>query len=152
METAFSELKDWEGALRALIRLTAAVIVGGFLGWEREREGKAAGTRTHMLVCLGSAVFAFASTEHGMGNEGISRVIQGVAAGIGFLGAGTILKHSDLSEIKGLTTAANIWLTAAVGIAVGIGQIWTAVSGVLLAWLVLGALPREKTKKKSASA
>jgi putative Mg2+ transporter-C (MgtC) family protein len=122
----------------AVIRVIAAVLLGGFLGIERERAGKAAGFRTHMLVCLGTAVVVLACTEAKMSVEGLSRVVQGVVTGIGFIGAGSILKLSEQREIKGLTTAAGLWMTAVIGITVGLGALGLAVIGTLLTLLVLG--------------
>jgi putative Mg2+ transporter-C (MgtC) family protein len=109
------------------VRLVLAAVLGGLLGLERQWEGKAAGLRTHMLVALGSALFVIAPTLAGMTVADLSRVYQGVAAGVGFLGAGTIMKVADREEIKGLTTAATIWLTAAIGLAVGSGVLWLPV-------------------------
>lgn len=120
------------------IRVIAAVLLGGFLGIERERAGKPAGFRTHMLVCLGTAVVVVACTEAKMSVEGLSRVVQGIVTGIGFIGAGSILKLSESREIKGLTTAAGLWMTAVIGISVGLGALGLAVIGTLLALLVLG--------------
>lgn len=130
---------------RVTVRLSVAALLGGVLGFEREHSGKAAGLRTHMLVALGAALFTVAATEAGMALDGVSRVIQGVAAGIGFIGAGTILKRTDAEEIQGLTTAASLWLTAAVGIAVGAAHLWLPLIAVLLAFFilhVLGAIDR----------
>src|SRR5688572_20329145 len=110
------DLPDWPHLLKVTVRLVVAAFLGGLLGLQREREGKAAGLRTHMLVALGAALFTIAPLEVGMSSENLSRVIQGVATGVGFLGAGTILKRRDEQEIHGLTTAAGVWLTAAVGI------------------------------------
>jgi putative Mg2+ transporter-C (MgtC) family protein len=101
-------------------------------------EKKSAGAHTHMMVALGTALFALTALESNLDSKDFTRVIQGVAAGIGFLGAGAIIKVSSENEPKGLTTAAGIWMTAAVGLAAGAGLLWTAVSGVVLAWLVLG--------------
>src|SRR5450432_3198321 len=102
-------------------RLGVAALIGGAIGFERQLHGHWAGLRTHMMVAVGSAVFVMAgeriSGEH---TDDVSRVIQGIAAGIGFLGAGTILKLGDQMEIKGLTTASSIWLSAAIGIASGL--------------------------------
>ena len=125
---------------RLSARLGAAALLGGMLGLEREHRGKAAGLRTHMLVALGAALFTVAPLEAGMELEGLSRVIQGVAAGIGFIGAGTILKRADEEEIQGLTTAASLWLTAAVGMAVGAGRLWPPLVAVVLALFILNAL------------
>jgi putative Mg2+ transporter-C (MgtC) family protein len=120
-----------------VIRVIAAVLLGGFLGIERERTGKPAGFRTHMLVCLGTAVVVLACTEAKMSVEGLSRVVQGVVTGIGFIGAGSILKLSEQREIKGLTTAAGLWMTAVIGLSIGLGALGLAVIGTVLALLVL---------------
>jgi putative Mg2+ transporter-C (MgtC) family protein len=125
---------------RVSLRLFAAVVLGGLLGIERQREGKAAGIRTHMLVALGSALFTVAPLEAGMSLSDLSRVLQGIAAGIGFIGAGTILKRMEQEEIKGLTTAAGLWLTAAVGAAAGAGFLWIPAVGVVLALLITSVL------------
>lgn len=122
---------------RIALRLSAAALLGGLIGIEREWSRKAAGLRTHMTVALGSAAFVMVVLESGGGDEDVSRVIQGVAAGLGFLGAGTILKKTDESEIQGLTTAATIWLTAAVGVAVGAGHLAIGAICVIGAWLIL---------------
>ena len=98
--------------VEALMRMGAAALVGAIVGMDRERQGKPAGLRTHMLVAGGAALFVVAASEVGMPTADMSRVIQGVAAGIGFLGAGAILKLSDTREIRGLTTAATIWMRA----------------------------------------
>jgi putative Mg2+ transporter-C (MgtC) family protein len=127
---------------RVVMRLVIATILGGLVGFERQVEHKAAGMRTHMLVALGAALFTLIPLEAKMSSADISRVLQGIAAGIGFLGAGTILKLSDQHEIKGLTTAATVWLTAAAGAAVGAGWIWPAVVAVVLVWFILYFLGR----------
>jgi putative Mg2+ transporter-C (MgtC) family protein len=119
------------------IRLIAAVLLGGFLGIERERVGKPAGLRTHTIVCLATTLVVLACTEVKMSPDGLSRVIQGIVTGIGFVGAGSILKLSEQREIKGLTTAAGLWMTAIIGIAVGLGSLGLAVIGTVLTLLVL---------------
>ena len=130
------------------IRLILAAGLGALLGAERERVHSAAGLRTHMLVGLGSALFVLAMIESGADGAALSRVIQGLTTGIGFLGAGTILKIGDKAEVHGLTTAASIWITAAVGVSAGLGQIWLAGLAALLGWLVLGPVRRfEKSLK-----
>ena len=134
------DLPSWTQLFRVTVRLVVAVILGGLLGFEREREGKSAGLRTHMLVALGSALFTVTSLEAGMSISDLSRVFQGIAAGIGFIGAGTILKRKDEDQIKGLTTAAGLWLTGAVGVAAGAGLLWIPVVGVALALIILSAL------------
>ena len=93
-----------------------------------------------MLVCLGTALFVIAGTEMAMEQDAISRVIQGLATGIGFLGAGAIIKMESTREIRGLTTAAGIWMTAALGVSIGLGHLGTAALGVLFAWFVLAVV------------
>ncbi len=124
------------------VRLLLACVLGALLGHQRERVHSAAGLRTHILVGLGSAVFILAVIESGASEASVSRVIQGLVAGIGFLGAGTILKIGDRSEVLGLTTAASIWVTAAVGVASGLGHIWLATLAAVFGWLTLGPLKR----------
>jgi putative Mg2+ transporter-C (MgtC) family protein len=145
------KLPDIAEVARVTIRLLTAAILGGLIGVEREWVGKAAGLRTHMLVALGAALFVLAPAEAGLAEGDVGRIIQGVAAGVGFIGAGTILKRADREEIKGLTTAASIWLTAAIGISVAVGRLWVAVSCVICAWailFVLGIVERKIEKAK----
>jgi putative Mg2+ transporter-C (MgtC) family protein len=125
---------------RVAIKLVLAAVLGGAIGWERERKGKAAGLRTHMLVAVGAALFVMAPLEAGVPLADITRVMQGVAAGIGFVGAGAILKMSDQGQVVGLTTAAGIWMTAAVGMAVGAGRVWLPVLGVTIAVVIVALL------------
>src|SRR5262245_14917021 len=106
---------DMTQLARVALRLFLAGLLGWMLGAEREAMGKSAGTRTHRLVALGAALFVIVPTEIGLREGDLGRVIQGIATGIGFLGAGTILKRKEQDEITGLTTAATIWLTAAIG-------------------------------------
>ena len=120
-----------------LLRVFAAVLFGAVVGIERERAGKPAGLRTHMLVSLGTAVVVIACQDAGMSLDGLSRVIQGIVTGIGFVGAGTILKLNEQREIQGLTTAAGLWMTAAIGVAAGLGILGIAVIGTLGTVLVL---------------
>ena len=120
-----------------LLRVFAAVLLGAVVGIERERAGKPAGLRTHMLVSLGTAVVVIACQDSGMSLDGLSRVIQGIVTGIGFIGAGTILKLNEQREIQGLTTAAGLWMTAAIGVAAGLGILGVAVIGTLVTVLVL---------------
>jgi putative Mg2+ transporter-C (MgtC) family protein len=136
------DVPDSSQLIRVAVQLGMAALLGGVLGIEREKVGKAAGLRTHMLVALGAALFTVASVEAGMTVSDLSRVFQGIAAGIGFIGAGAILKLANEQEIKGLTTAATLWLTAAAGTAVGAGHLWIPVVGVLLAFVILTALGR----------
>lgn len=120
-----------------LIRVVAATLLGAIVGLQRERVGKAAGLRTHMLVCLGTAVIVLAGWEAGMSTDGLSRVIQGIVTGIGFVGAGSILKLSQEHEIRGLTTAAGLWMTAAIGVGVGVGAIGLSVIATIFTVIVL---------------
>lgn len=139
----FSDVPDAGEATRIVVRLTVAGVLGGLLGWEREHAGKAAGIRTHMLVAMGAALFVLVAQQVGIGPADNSRVIQGIVAGVGFLGAGTILKGDGDGEaqVRGLTTAAGIWLTAAIGVAAGLGREMTAVLSTVLALAVLWAIP-----------
>ncbi|MDB5847526.1 MAG: methyltransferase [Rhodoferax sp.] len=137
----FSDLPDVEQATRVLLRLLLAAVLGGLLGFEREAHGKDAGIRTHMLVAMGAALFVLVSQQDGMATGDLSRVVQGVIAGVGFLGAGAILKLDGEERVKGLTTAAGIWLTAAIGVAAGMGREATAVLSALLALAVFSVVP-----------
>lgn len=144
MEILLEELKgglpDGTDLTRFVIRLVAAMLLGAVIGYERERAGKAAGLRTHMLVAMGSALFVLACTAAEMSMEGRSRVIQGIATGIGFIGAGAIIKYREEREVEGLTTAAGIYMTAATGVAAGLGRIGLALLSVVLTWSVLNLL------------
>jgi putative Mg2+ transporter-C (MgtC) family protein len=129
-----------------LARLGVAALLGGAIGLEREWKGHWAGFRTHILVSIGCAIFVIAglsiATREG---EAISRVIQGIASGIGFLGAGTILKLDQKQQVKGLTTASSIWLSAALGTAAGLGEYALATASAIISLFVLGVLgPIEK--------
>lgn len=142
VQEEFSDLPDLEQITRIVLRLVLAALLGGILGYEREQHGKAAGIRTHMLVSLGAALFVLVPQQGGMEMADMSRVLQGVIAGIGFLGAGAILKLKDEEQVHGLTTAAGIWMTAAIGIACGLGREATAVLSMLLALAILTIVPR----------
>ena len=124
----------------SLSRLALAAALGAVMGYQRERVHSTAGLRTHILVCLGAAFFVLASVEAGQTSADVSRVIQGIVAGVGFLGAGTILKVGDRLEVHGLTTAASIWLTAAIGTGAGLGHLWLPTLGALIGWIILGPL------------
>lgn len=138
----FSDAPDPEQVTRILVRLLLAALAGGVLGYEREHHGHSAGLRTHMLVAMGAALFVMVPDLAGMEVADLSRVIQGVVAGIGFLCAGAIVKTSSVHRVHGLTTAAGIWMTAAIGVACGLGREATAVLATALALVVLGLLPR----------
>ncbi|ODT81166.1 MAG: methyltransferase [Nitrosomonadales bacterium SCN 54-20] len=144
-KTVVSEFSDLPSAVeftRVILRLAIAAILGALLGLEREHSGKAAGVRTHMLVAVGAAVFVLVPQQMQMPDAELSRVIQGVITGVGFLGAGTILKRTSEETVKGLTTAAGLWLTAAIGIAAGLGREGSAVLSTLLALAILHLVPK----------
>lgn len=146
MDILFEELSvglpDVRHIGHAVIRIVAAILLGAVVGWERERANKPAGLRTHILVCLGTTLFVIACSAAGMDSDGLSRVIQGIVTGLGFIGAGAILKRSDERDVRGLTTAAGIWMTAAIGVAVGLGCLGIALLGtiatVALLWIGTG--------------
>jgi putative Mg2+ transporter-C (MgtC) family protein len=125
---------------RVLLRVITATLLGALVGFERERAGKPAGFRTHILVCLGTAIVVLACAGSRMDSAGLSRVIQGIVTGIGFIGAGSILKISEHRDIQGLTTAAGIWMTAAIGIACGLGTIGLALIATAMTLIVLWVL------------
>jgi putative Mg2+ transporter-C (MgtC) family protein len=141
METIYHELTlglhDRQQIARIVIRLLAAFILGGVVGIQRERSHKPAGLRTHMLVCLGTAVFVTSCGAVGMAFDAQSRVIQGIVTGLGFIGAGSILKLSQEHEIRGLTTAAGVWMTAAIGVTVGLGALGIAILATILTLIIL---------------
>src|SRR4026208_556148 len=130
-------LPDARQLVHVLIRLIAASLLGAVVGLQREKAHKPAGLRTHILVSLGTAVLVLACSGVGMSLDGISRVIQGIATGIGFVGAGSILKMNEERHIQGLTTAAGVWMTAAIGVAGGVGSPGGAVFRPLVLFLVL---------------
>jgi putative Mg2+ transporter-C (MgtC) family protein len=135
-----------------VLRLAVALLLGGLLGLERELRGHAAGLRTHLLVSLGSCLFTLVSIAAGQGLDAsepaivradVTRIASQVVVGIGFLGGGAILRHG--TSVSGLTTAANLWLTASVGLAAGFGFFLGAATTVVFALLVLvGLRPVER--------
>ncbi|HZV62166.1 MAG TPA: MgtC/SapB family protein [Methylophilaceae bacterium] len=137
----FSDISDIAEMTRITLRLFLAALLGGLLGYERERKGKAAGVKTHMLVALGSALFVLIPEQAGVSDAEISRIIQGVVAGIGFLGAGAIIKGNNDEHITGLTTAAGIWLTAAIGVTVGMGRETSALLCALFGLAIFYLVP-----------
>ena len=143
LQAEFADIGDAAQLTRITVRLLIAALLGAILGFEREQKGKAAGVRTHMLVAMGAALFVLVPQVAGAESDAMSRVVQGVIAGIGFLGAGTILKNKDGDEshVKGLTTAAGLWMTAAIGVAAGLGRESTAVLSTLLALAVFSVMP-----------
>ena len=123
-----------EFPINELIPPILAALLGGIVGVERQFKGRGAGLRTHMMVSLASAIFILASREMtAQSTTDLTRVIQGIAAGVGFIGAGTILKLSPEQEVLGLTTASTIWLAAAVGTACGLNEYFLAATATVLA-------------------
>jgi putative Mg2+ transporter-C (MgtC) family protein len=141
VQADFSDLPDVAIVTQLVLRLLLATLLGSILGYQRERQGKEAGLRTHMLVSLGSAFFVLIPLQAGMPLGDLSRVLQGLISGIGFLAAGVILKQQASEQIHGLTTAAGLWLTASVGMAVGLGRESSAILGTVLAFMILALLP-----------
>jgi|SRR6478672_4357527 len=135
-------------SLSLIPRLIVAVLVGAVIGWNRQVAGKPAGLRTHMLVSLGAAMIVLIplQTSEAHSSDAVSRAIQGVATGVGFLGAGEILHESiqgsSQPKIKGLTSAAAIWTTAALGMVAGCGLWLTSLTSTLLVWLILALVKR----------
>lgn len=115
-----------------LIQMFLALILGGFIGLEREKNHKPAGIRTHMLVCLGAYLFTFSSTMFG---SEPARVAASIVTGIGFIGAGTILASRE--GVLGITTAASLWTTAAIGLLIGIGELGISIVAAAMAILIL---------------
>ncbi len=139
----FGDLADPAEFTRVASRLLVAITLAALIGFERELRGRTAGLRTHMMVALGVALAVVAAQQADLD---LSRVLQGVLAGIGFLGAGAILKRTQQEEVKGLTTAASIWATAAMAIAAGLGKESTAVLATIVAIVILAVLRRVDRK------
>ncbi len=125
--------------MQDLIAMLVSTVLGTLVGWERQVGRKPAGLRTHTLVCMGSTLFVLltihAATDFGGGNVDPTRIIHGVVTGVGFLGAGSIMRQEGF--VHGLTTAASIWMVAAIGVAVGVHAWWLAIIGTILALVVL---------------
>jgi putative Mg2+ transporter-C (MgtC) family protein len=142
-------LPDAHEAAQVTIRLLAALIAGAVVGLQREHSHAPAGLRTHMLVSMGVTMFVFMGTDVGMSHDAQSRVIQGIATGVGFLGAGAIIKMTDSLHIHGLTTAAGIWMTAGIAVAIGLGRLGVAAIGVVFAWFVLAIVVKTEPHPRS---
>jgi putative Mg2+ transporter-C (MgtC) family protein len=136
----FSDLNEVSSITQVVIRLCVALALGGMLGFERELAGRDAGLRTHMLVSTGAALFVLVPLQAGFDKDDMSRVLQGLVSGIGFLGAGAIIKLSAEREVRGLTTAASLWFAAGVGVAAGLGREATAILSTVIALLILAGL------------
>ena len=132
-QTSFAPL-DW---LHISLRLGVALLVGAIIGLERETKSKPAGLRTNMLVSFGSALVVLVPIQIGAAEQNLDilgRAISGVISGVGFIGGGTILRES---KVKGLTSAAAIWVSAALGITVGCGLWLLGLIGALITWIIL---------------
>lgn len=131
------------------LKLILSLLIGALIGLNRQSENKPAGLRTHMLVTLGSTIFvtvALQGSHLGGTTDGVSRVIQGITTGVGFLGAGEIFRQSDLTKskvkISGLTSAAAIWVSSALGVAIGAGQYPLALISGLMTWVTLSIIKK----------
>lgn len=140
-QAEFADFDDAATVVPLVLRLLLAAGLGAMLGYEREAMGKSAGIRTHMLVAVGSALFVAVPLLAQASDAAVSRVVQGLVAGIGFLGAGAIVKGHPGEGIEGLTTAATIWTTAALGMSVAMGRDLAAIGAAFIALLVLRAMP-----------
>ena len=129
--------------LESLFRILLAIGLGALIGFERELKHRPAGLRTHMLVSLGATIFALTSLSFDIEP---SRIAAGIVAGIGFLGAGSIIAHKG--HVKGVTSAATLWVIAGIGLAVGIGQYYIAIISAIAVFVILRL---EKSEKKSES-
>lgn len=132
-----------------LTRIILAAILGGVIGLEREKKSRSAGLRTHILVCTGSSLIMLISmyifdVYQGKTPVDPARIAAGVVTGIGFLGAGTIIGGTD--GVKGLTTAASIWISSAIGLAVGCGFLSAAIISTVVTFVVLAFLKQIEKK------
>jgi putative Mg2+ transporter-C (MgtC) family protein len=146
IQAGYIEANDW---LNLIFRVGLSVAVGGLIGFERQWTGnnRSAGVRTHMVISLGATLFILLPLQipqdYSSANA-LSRTIQGVATGVGFIGAGLILQQSHRSKVKGLTSAATIWATAALGTAVGLGLWQLAIVGTAAMLIVLSGVKHAK--------
>lgn len=120
--------------VEAFLGLSLAIVFGAIVGFEREKAHKPAGLRTHMLVCLGSCLFTIVSLDFSIDP---ARIAAGIVTGIGFIGAGAIIAERD--KVVGITTAASLWTTAAIGLTIGVGNYMLAAIATLLVFLVLSS-------------
>ena len=133
----FSDLGSAADVTQVLMRLGLALILGGILGFEREMSRRDAGMRTHMMVSVGAALFVVVPLQAGFSQDNMSRVLQGLVSGVGFLGAGVIVHAEPQHKVRGLTSAACVWFAACIGVICGAGQ-WRLVTvGLAMALLLL---------------
>ena len=137
----FSDIPDVSTITWITLRLVLAAVLGGILGFERELKARNAGMRTHMLVAVGAALFVIGPLQSGIPMPDISRVLQGIVQGIGFLGAGAIIVRKAQLEVQGLTTAASIWATAGIGVLAGLGLDATAALSTIIVLIILAVIP-----------
>ncbi len=149
IQSEFSDISNASQATKVVLRLLIASILGGLLGYERELKGKSAGLRTHMLVAVGAALFILVPQQAGASPSDVSRILQGLIAGVGFLGAGAIMIGQKRDNETGLTTAASVWITAAIGVTVGIGFETTAVLSTFITLAILALIPKIVVKPKN---
>ena len=140
LRAEFADFGNVREITRVVTRLLVAMALGACLGWERERTGAVAGLRTHMLVALGVALMVVGASQSGIAPADLSRVLQGIFAGVGFVGAAAIIRPHDGERVHGVTTAASIWATAAIAAAAALGReplaiIATVFAVIILAWL-----------------
>jgi putative Mg2+ transporter-C (MgtC) family protein len=138
----FQGLFNTEQLAHLILRIAVACVAGAIVGYQREKLGKAAGLRTHILVTAGTALMVAVCYLEGMDHADVSRVLQGIITGIGFLGGGVILKLEKNQEIKGLTSAAAIWYVAALGIACGLGKFSIVLLGSIVGFAILEMVAR----------
>jgi putative Mg2+ transporter-C (MgtC) family protein len=131
---------DLVNELHIVLKLLVAFVLGAFIGFDRERDGKSAGVRTYAAVCLGAALFTDIG-ENLHDTAAGSRIISNIISGVGFLGAGIIFKNEKTASAEGLTTAATVWCTAAIGVAAGLSMFIIAVVGAIGIYCLL-ALPK----------
>jgi putative Mg2+ transporter-C (MgtC) family protein len=132
----------WSSETHVLLRLVSATLAGGVIGWNRHRVGKPAGIGTFALVALGAGLFVSIPAAGGSSTDALSRTIQGVAAGVGFLGAGEIFRGGSSNRIVGLTSAAALWATAGLGITIVAASMTTSLLATALVMAVLELAPR----------
>lgn len=137
--------------LELIFRLFLSILLGALIGYEREITHKPAGLRTHIFVCMGACLFTISSffliPENSMGNVDTTRIASGIVAGISFIGAGSII--ATRGDVKGLTTAANLWVIAAIGLMVGLGNYILPVIATIVVFFILrlGRMEKDKLKK-----
>jgi putative Mg2+ transporter-C (MgtC) family protein len=133
------DLSYFTNQAELILRILVSVILGAIIGYEREISHKPAGLRTHMFVCMGSCLFTIASffmiPENASGSADVTRIAAGVVAGISFIGAGSIIALRG--DVKGLTTAASLWVMAAIGLMVGMGNYLLPIVATIISYIIL---------------